>query len=92
MPSLKGKTLVSRSPLLYNTSLCDLHICLTKVGIDPTGFSEHSGRRGGTTAAASAGASIYELMLQGRWKSQDMPRLYSDNAAKTRRDFANTVD
>ena len=88
MPSFRGKTIVTSSPLLYNTALRDLRKCLTKVGINPDGFGEHSGRRGGTTAAALAGASIDELMLQGRWKSQSMPRLYSDNAIKLRRDFA----
>ena len=91
MPSFRGKTIVTSSPLLYNTTLRDLRKCLTKVGINPEGFGEHSGRRGGTTAAALAGASIDELMLQGRWKSQSMPRLYSDNAIKLRRDFANRV-
>ena len=60
--------------------------CLSLVNIDPAGFGEHSGRRGGTTAAALSGASIDELMLQGR--STNMPRLYSDNASKVRRDFA----
>ena len=88
MPSLKGRSVNDNVPLCYNTALRDLRKCLTKVGIDPTGFGEHSGRRGGTTAAASAGASIDELMLQGRWKSQNMPRLYTDNALKLRRDFA----
>ena len=91
LPSLRGKTINTSAPLLYNTALRDLKKCLSKVGMDPSGFGEHSGRRGGTTAAASAGASLNELMLQGRWKSQDMPRLYTDNALKTRRDFANRL-
>ena len=89
--SFKSKNKLNNMPLCYNTALRDLRKCLTKVGIDPTGFGEHSGRRGGTTAVASAGASIDELMLQGRWKSQDMPRLYSDNALKLRREFANRL-
>ena len=88
MPTFRGKSIVTSSPLLYNTALRDLRKCLSKVGINPDGFGEHSGRRGGTTAAALAGAPIDELMLQGRWKSQSMPRLYSDNALKLRRDFA----
>ena len=84
LPNLRGKFFVTSAPLLYNTALCDLRKCLSKVGIDPNGIGKHSGRRGGTTAAALAGASIDELMLQGRWKSQNMPRLYSDNAIKLR--------
>ena len=88
MPSLKGKTVSNNVPLCFNTALCDLCKCLTKVDINLNGFGEHSGRRGGTTTAASAGASIDELMLQGRWKSEDMPRLYTENALKIRLDFA----
>ena len=88
LPCIRGKTIVLDSPLSYNTALRDLRKCLSKIGIDPSGFGEHSGRRGGTTAAAAAGASIDELMLQGRWSTQEMPRLYTDNAVKARREFA----
>ena len=63
MPSLKGKSFTNNVPLCYNTALRDLRKCLTKIGINPTGFGEHSGHRGGTTAAASAGASMDELVL-----------------------------
>ena len=88
LPCIRGKTIVIDAPLSYNSALRDLRKCLTKIGVDPTGFGEHSGRRGGTTAAAAAGASIDELMLQGRWSTQEMPRLYTDNALKSRREFA----
>ena len=88
LPCLRGKTTVLDSALSYNTALRDLRRCLSKIGVDPSGYGEHSGRRGGTTAAAAAGASIDELMLQGRWSTQEMPRLYTDNAIKARRDFA----
>ena len=91
LPIIKGKVISVDSPLLYNSALRDLRRCLSKVGIESSGFGEHSGRRGGTTAAALAGASVDELMLQGRWKTQDMPRLYSDNAIKLRRDFASRL-
>ena len=65
LPTFKGRIIDYFNPLLYNTALRDLRKCLSKIGIDPSGFGEHSGRRGGTTAAASVGASIDELMLQG---------------------------
>ena len=91
LPTVKGKVFTNNALLCYNTALRDLRKCLTKIGIDPSGFGEHSGRRGGTTAAFSAGASVNELMLQGRWKSQDMPHLYTDNASKVRRDFTNRL-
>ena len=78
----------STSPLKYNTALRDLRSALTLIGIDPSGYGKHSGRRGGTTAAASKGATITELMIQGRWRSESMPRLYTDNALKCKRKFA----
>ena len=88
MPSLKNSIPDPKSPLKYSTALRDLRSALTKVGIDPTGYGEHSGRRGGTTAAAAKGASLDELMIQGRWRSETMPRLYTDNALKCKRKFA----
>ena len=72
----------------YNTALRDLRRTLKQIGVDPAGFGEHSGRRGGTTAAATHGATLDELMIQGRWRSEAMPRLYTDNAKKAKRKFA----
>ena len=88
MPSFKNSVILSTHPLKYNTALRDLHTVLRLIGIDPDGYGEHSGRRGGTTAAAAKGATLTELMLQGRWKSESMPRLYTDNAVKCKRKFA----
>ena len=88
LPSLKGQTPDPECALAYSTALRDLRKCVSSVNIDPAEFGEHSGRHGGTTAAAAAGASIDELMLQGRWRSTEMPRLYTDNAAKSRLEFA----
>ena len=88
MPSIKNKTPDPTSPLNYNTALRDLRSVLRLIGIDPQGYGEHSGRRGGTTAAASKGAILDELMIQGRWRSESMPRLYTDNALKCKRKFA----
>ena len=88
MPSLLKSIPDRTSPLKYNTALCDLRAILRLINIDPQGYGEHSGRRGGTTAAATKGASIQELMIQGRWRSESMPRLYTDNAFKCKRKFA----
>ena len=87
MPSFKNSVILSTHPLKYNTAL-PLRTVLRLIGIDPDGYGEHSGRRGGTTAAAAKGATLTELMLQGRWKSESMPRLYTDNAVKCKRKFA----
>ena len=91
MPSLKGSSPNSLSPLKYSTALRDLHNILRSIGVDRSGYGEHSGRRGGTTAAASKGATINELMFQGRWRSDSMPRLYTDNAIKCKHRFASRL-
>ena len=88
MPALKKSLPDPYSPLNYNTALRDLRSVLRLIGIDPNGYGEHSGRRGGTTAVAAKGASIDELMLQGRWRSESMPRLYMDNDLKCTWKFA----
>ena len=53
----------------YSTALRNLRSALSSVGIDPSGYGEHSGRRGGTTAAPSKGATVNELKIQSRWRS-----------------------
>ena len=88
MPSLLKSVPDPSSPLKYNTALRDLRSVLRLIGINPTGHGEHSGRRGGTTAAAAKGATLDELMNQGRWRSESMPRLYTDNDIKCKRKFA----
>ena len=88
MPSLKLSLPDPTTPLKYNIALRDLRTVLRLIGLDPTGYGEHSGRRGGTTAAANKGATLNELMIQGRWRSESMPRLYTDNAVKCKRKFA----
>ena len=88
MPSIKSSIPDANTSLKYNTALRDLRTVLRLIGLDPTGYGEHSGRRGGTTAAANKGATLNELMIQGRWRSKSMPRLYTDNAVKCKRKFA----
>ena len=88
MPSVKSSVISHIHPLQYNTALRDLRTVLQMIGVNPQGYGEHSGRRGGTTAAAAKGATLTELMMQGRWRSESMPRLYTDNAVKCKRKFA----
>ena len=88
MPALKHSKPDSASPLPYHTALRDLRSVFSLINIDPKGYREHFGRRGGTTAAASKGATIDELMIQGRWRSESMPWLYTDNALKCKCRFA----
>ena len=88
LPTMSSKKPDCATQLKYNTALNDFKTLFKFFNMDPTGYGEHSGRRGGTTAAAAAGADINELKLQGRWLSDSMPRHYTDNAVKLRRDFA----
>ena len=88
MPSCSNDIPNGSVSLLYNSALRDLRSALRLIGIDPQGYGEHSGRRGGTTAAADKGATLDELMIQGRWRTESMPRLYTDNAIKCKRNFA----
>ena len=76
MPAMSGRKPDQKTALRYNTALLDLKSLLKSIGINPQGYGEHRGRRGGTTAAAAAGAPILELMPQGRWVSEEMSRLH----------------
>ena len=91
LPTLSANRPVSSTQLKYHSALSDFKKLFKYFDLDLTGYGEHSGRRGGTTAAAPAGADINELKLQGRWRSDSMPRLYTDNAIKLRRDFASRL-
>ena len=88
MPAMSGRKPDPSTPLRYSTALLDFKSLLKAIDIDPSGHGEHSGRRGGTTAAATNAALVLELMLQGRWATEEMPHLYTDNVKKVRREFA----
>ncbi|ARJ66146.1 hypothetical protein WV31_10960 [Magnetospirillum sp. ME-1] len=47
-----------------------------RAGIDPDGYSGHSLRSGLATSASANGASLAEIMDQGRWRSVDMAKRY----------------
>lgn len=53
-------------PTSFSTIVKNL---IEKAGIDPQGFSSHSGRRGGATAAFNAGVNREDIKRHGRWKS-----------------------
>ena len=91
MPTISSNRPASSTQLKYHSALADFKKLFKYFDLDPTGYGEHSGCRGGTTAAAAAGADITELKLQGRWCSDSMPRLYTDNAIKLRCDFASRL-
>ena len=88
LPLVKGRGLCPESSISYHTALNDLRAVLKAVRIDGSGYGEHSGRRGGTTAAAAVGVSHAALKTQGRWKSDASVERYTDNATSARAEFA----
>ena len=65
-------------PVSYTTALQDLRDLLAQLGCNPTDYGEHSGKRGGATAAAASGISADSLQRLGQWKSNRMPLKYTD--------------
>jgi len=51
-----------------------------RAGLDPTGYSGHSLRSGLATTAAANGATLAEIMDQGRWQSVEMAKHYVRDA------------
>ena len=70
--------------LSYSTALQDLKALIAATGRDGNAFGEHSGRRGGATAATEAGAQWADLKKLGRWASDSAPQLYVENTEKRR--------
>ncbi|TFY57507.1 hypothetical protein EVJ58_g6982 [Rhodofomes roseus] len=65
------------SPLTRSNFITRLKLLLPAAGLDPTGYSGHSFRRGAASSAAAAGYSDFEIQQLGRWRS-DAYRLYID--------------
>jgi integrase len=66
--------------ICYSTSLEESKALLGKLGILGR-FGEHSGRRGGASAAAQNGASIQEVQVLGNWKSSSCAQKYVEQTA-----------
>jgi hypothetical protein len=47
-----------------------MHDLLLRAGIDPTGYTNHSLRRGAAQSAADAGLNMEQIQSLGRWKSR----------------------
>jgi hypothetical protein len=71
--------------ICYSTCLEESKALLAQLGIKGR-FEEHSGRRGGATAAACNRASMTEIQLLGQWKSSVSASKYIDqtSAQKTK--------
>ena len=68
--------------LNYSTALEDTKAFMALIGRDPSDYGEHSGRRGGATAASEAGVSWLDLKRHGRWASDSAPQRYIEQTQK----------
>jgi len=79
--------LFSRTLGPFNQSwvISRLHTALLAAGIDPTGYSGHSFRRGAANSAVTAGISKSGIMELGRWKSDAVDRYFSSSTTNSTR-------
>lgn len=68
----------------YSGALSDLKKLMANLGYDAALYGEHSGKRGGATAAAAKGASDKQLKRLGGWRSDAMPSKYVDLSINSR--------
>ena len=80
--SSQTQTALKDQILCYSTSLDDTKQLFKTLSIFGR-FGEHSGRRGGASAAAGNGASVAELQRLGNWKSTSCALKYVEHDAST---------
>lgn len=66
-------------PFSHTWVLTRLHTLLLAAGIDPTGYSGHSFRRGAVNTAITMGISKDDIRDLGRWKSNAIDRYISSS-------------
>jgi len=87
--SPRSRFLPSEHPINYTIASEDFKDLLLKIGEPSAGYSEHSMRRGGATAAAKSGASLEAIRVAGHWTSVRVAAMYVDNQAGDAKIFAN---
>ena len=60
----------------YTNASEDLKHVLNLINVDPTGYGEHSMKRGGATEAARRGATSSEICVAGDWSNQKTAQKY----------------
>jgi hypothetical protein len=68
----------------YSGALTDMKKLMSMLGYDATFYGEHSGKRGGATAAAANGATESQLKRLGGWRSDAMAAKYVDLSINSR--------
>jgi hypothetical protein len=71
----------------YTSAVEDLRHCLRLVNVDPSGYSEHSMKRGGATEAAKRGATVGEIQHAGHWTCSLTAEKYIDESQRRIKDF-----
>ena len=72
----------------YTNACNDLRYVLGLVAVDPTGFSEHSMKRGRATEAARCGATRDQIQQAGHWKCPRTVEKYIEASNLRQRNFA----
>ena len=86
IPKIKDGSVHLLEPANYQYCLNQLRNVLKFLGVKNwKDFGEHSDRHGGLSAAAEAGASLLQLQMQGRMKSDKTPKMYYKKSLCTRR-------
>jgi len=75
-------------PITYTSASEDFKFMLDKIGEPTEGYSEHSMRRGGATAAARRGAYLEQICVAGHWTSVRVAAMYVENQAGDAQQFA----
>ena len=68
----------------YTTALDDFRDLMNTLGYPGKDFGLHSGRRGGATHAAEAGADVHDLQRMAGWHSETVPSKYVDLSTQKR--------
>lgn len=75
----------------YSTALEDLKSFMALIGRNPADYGEHSGRRGGATAASEAGVSWLDLKRFGQWASDSSAQRYIEETDKRKNGVPTTL-
>ena len=62
----------------YTGAQEDLSFLMQAIGEDPSGYSQHSMKRGGATEAAKRGAGVAAIQVAGNWSTARTASLYVD--------------
>ena len=76
-----GRTFQPHTQICYDTGVRDMRKYIRQAGFSAEGITEHSGRRGGASAAAASGVSWLALKRHGRWQSDEAAQKYVTDAS-----------